>query len=167
MPEALISLTRTEWGWMGYTARGVGNWLQTSVLRHWLDLAAPKCGCEEPEGRKRVSKQADAAHLGCKAFSSNTCLWLSCISPTMPRSCLRTVLKNWSSVHKWVSFVFFFSLSGSRWQLLSWSWFCSYPGCNTEPQLTARGPEQTNRSCFCAHWLTHSMQFLRKLWGFH
>lgn len=152
------------------------DWLQTSVLEHWLDLAVPKCGCDEPEGRKRVNRQW-CCTFGMQSFQQQhlfmAVLLLPFTSPTAPHGFLRcvgmvvlqpvpwTVLRNWSRVQKLIRFFFFFfffSLSGSRGQLLAWSWLCCYPGCNTKPQLTVvRGSEETNGTTFFAHWLMHSM----------
>ena len=103
--------------------RSLGDWLQTSVLGHWLDLAAPKCGCEEPEDRKRVNKQTVMLHIRDAKLSAATLIY-GC-PPTTPHSCFRyvgtvvpqpvpwTVLRNWSSVQKLIS-LFFFSFSHSQ-----------------------------------------------------
>lgn len=107
-----------------HSPRGpLGDWLQTYVLGHWFDLAAPTCGCEEPESRKRVNRQW-CCTIGAQSFqqqhSFTAVLSWPFISPTTSHSSLRcvgtvvphpmpwTVLRNWSSVQKLISGVFIF-----------------------------------------------------------
>lgn len=177
---ARAEITANTWGtdWPGkawvkvdgsLSQRGSpGDWLQTSGLGHWLDLAAPMCGREEPEGRK--SEQTVVLHIWDAKLSAATLIYgcpptaihfshgcLRCVGTVVPQPVPWTVSRNWSSIQKLISFFFFFSLSGSRGQLLAWSWLCCYPGCSAKPQFTVRGPEQTNGSFLFAHWLMHSM----------
>lgn len=111
-----------------HSLRGsLGDWLQTHVLGHWLDLAALKCGCEEPESRKTVNKQW-CCTIGVQSFQQQHSFmavlpWLF-ISLTMSHSSLRcvgtvvphpmpwTILRNWSSVQKLISGGFLFICLG-------------------------------------------------------